>query len=472
MTFFATHHFMPIGQGLFGTGAIGHLDKRPLVRWVYDCGTLSERALMTNSLNALEQQVKIFDPQLARPRLDLVVISHFDSDHLNGLAELLSRFRVETLMLPFTHLEQRVRAMFAMRAYTSKADQRFMVDPVGTIATLPDTDIGRIILVPPSGTQPVPPPDQPNDPPPVQPRGQHDEHAPPIFSKGEPSTAEEREEFDAARQALKDGPCALASVSLMQRNSALLYAHLWEFVPFNDPAMLAKVDDVFLNAVKARRTQLMASSTLLARKNAIAGLKKLYDARFGDRGKGRNLISLFLYAGPMKTHRSLSHVHTGSLKECAFCCNCNIWPCDYFCCWHLRNPLRVRSSGGFLYTGDGFVEKPSRWQTLESFFGGQRFSRLLGLQVMHHGSRRNWYKGLAATIAPAVSVFSSDPSRGGSKPKHKSHPHAEVWKDFEPYGRMQADKTNGVQIVTTCSPYPRRTTPNFKPSMPNTRFMV
>ncbi|MDT7836277.1 hypothetical protein [Aquabacterium sp. OR-4] len=68
----------------------------------------------------MEHLVKIFDPTSAMPRLGLVVISHFDSDHLNGLAELLSRFRVEILMLPFTHQEQRVRAMFAMRAHTPK----------------------------------------------------------------------------------------------------------------------------------------------------------------------------------------------------------------------------------------------------------------------------------------------------------------------------------------------------------------
>ena len=63
------------------------------------------------------------------------------------------------------------------------------------------------------------------------------------------------------------------------------------------------------------------------------------------------------------------------------------------------------------------------------------------LQVMHHGSRSNWFPGIAAKISPQYSVFCSDPTHRGYK-----HPHAEVLRDFWGFGPVQVDKNNRVDF--------------------------
>jgi hypothetical protein len=54
---------------------------------------------------------------------------------------------------------------------------------------------------------------------------------------------------------------------------------------------------------------------------------------------------------------------------------------------------------------------------------------------MHHGARGCWHTGVAKALSPYFSVFSSDPDRSPLK-----HPHAEVVRDFLPYGPVQVDK--------------------------------
>jgi beta-lactamase superfamily II metal-dependent hydrolase len=61
---------------------------------------------------------------------------------------------------------------------------------------------------------------------------------------------------------------------------------------------------------------------------------------------------------------------------------------------------------------------------------------------MHHGSKYNWYKGLAADLSPAISVFSSDPNHSWG------HPHAEVLRDFWPYGAVQVDSHKSLTFRT------------------------
>jgi hypothetical protein len=68
-------------------------------------------------------------------------------------------------------------------------------------------------------------------------------------------------------------------------------------------------------------------------------------------------------------------------------------------------------------------------------------SRVSCFQVMHHGARGCWHNGIAKSLSPNISVFSSNP-------EHKSlmHPHAEVVKDFLPYHPVQVDKVSCLEI--------------------------
>ena len=60
---------------------------------------------------------------------------------------------------------------------------------------------------------------------------------------------------------------------------------------------------------------------------------------------------------------------------------------------------------------------------------------------MHHGAEGNWHEGVAAALAPAASLFSSDPAN-----KKLGHPHAPVLRDFWPYCPVQVDGTNTFRL--------------------------
>lgn len=461
MLTFAEHEFMPVGQGLFAVGALGQSNEQsPQFRWVYDCGTLSESALVKNGLDRLEADVKRHSA--GKPFLDLVAISHFDTDHLSGLADLLTRFRVGILMLPFTHLAQRLLYMFSRAPYTAKANRAYYIDPIGTILAIEGVEIGQILLVPPSNGEPVPyQPEQPIAPRPPRDLGDESrqEHEGLAFDEGDVQETADRAELDAMRAAAAPRN---VPVRLMRADSAATYLGVWEFVPYNEPRSRSKASIDFLGKVEAKRLALLSSTSLKARTVAIADLKNAYDAHFGDSAKARNVISLYLYSGPIGRHLDTLLVGEKPLSEVDRNC---MWGCPI--CWEdwfdaKRLPCAGGASG-MLYTGDGYVNKLPRWQELQHHFGVQRIGRLVALQVMHHGARDNWFSGVAALISPRVSVFSSDPERGTklkktgkrfrptnhSRKPRESHPHPDVLRDFCKYYPLQADKLKGVQILST-----------------------
>ena len=437
----ATHEFFPIGQGLFASGAVGRRSEpEPGCRWVYDCGTVSSKDLISSALYRLERDVSQFSCR--KPKLDLVVVSHFDTDHVSGLASLLKRFRVDTLMLPFTHLDQRLRVMYSERGYTRISAQPFFLDPVGTIAAMEGADIGQIVMVPASGPEAVVLPDTNDERPTNAPNRPLDDDPPrPVLTieDGLPANADEQGELDLA---VAGASLHGIAVRLMRRDSSARYLDQWEFVPFNDPALRSAADAKFLAAVESKRAQLLAKATIVGRTRVVTALKKIYDAQFGANSKARNIISLFLYCGPTRQRSIFTHLGNAPMSDDVMRCN---WSCDI--CWRMRfSTNRLNYSGrqtGFLYSGDGYLEKPSRWDALHRFYGPARVEHLVGFQVMHHGSVKNWHKGIAKTIRPGISVFSSDPSRGKTP-----HPHQSVKTDFAPYRPVQADTMTGVQILT------------------------
>lgn len=91
------------------------------------------------------------------------------------------------------------------------------------------------------------------------------------------------------------------------------------------------------------------------------------------------------------------------------------------------------NAGSVLYTGDGYLNTPERFDSLQVFLGTARMNGLALSQVMHHGSRFNWHVGLADKIWPVISVFSSNPDH-----QRYRHPRTEVSADFAPYGPLQA----------------------------------
>lgn len=394
-------NWWPVGQGLFASGAIASGVGPPL-NWVYDCGTSSRDALLVDALDNFAQQQLGIGASAVR----LCVLSHFDNDHISGVVRLIGRFPVQTLLLPYIPLWRRL--LIAIEQGINADDDLFgfFIDPVTWLAERGDGRIGEIIFVPGAGPDDVTPAASPPEG-----EGGGDVEDRGLYLK--PDYGELPPEADG------DPVLAQASrglqVRFLQRGGRLVVPLLWEFVPYNDAALAPRANRLFLRAAGPLIATLRDDPH--ARADALTGLKALYDRHFGTGSEARNLISLFLYSGPVGIRMRLRHGPLAGLPIDAV---------DF----------------AQMHTGDGLLDADTRFDAFARFYrGGARLQRAKIFQVMHHGARGSWHAGLAAKVAPQVSIFSSDPAR-----RRWHHPHEEVLRDFWTFGPRQVDRAKGYTL--------------------------
>lgn len=374
--------FHGVGQGLFCSGSLRRSRNHGAVfHWVYDCGTSSKQSILQEEIN--EYFLDVVNGSTSRPTLDLVTISHFDSDHISGLVSLLSRFNIDTLLLPYMQLEIRLDIAFAEGTYPQDPLMQFYVNPVAYIAGAAEKGaIKQFVFVPGSGGgegQPVPPTEPPKEWPSSENRWNLDFEADDELSLDRDPGGDFASLNVAGR---KIG----AAVRMLRPRSPIRVSSLWEFIPYNDVDLYPHNLDEFYKIVIKKRELLINADIKQKSRNALADLKSVYDDEFGTSAYQRNAISLFLYTGPV---------------------------------------FKLTEKASTLYTGDGYLDSPHKVDSLECYLGSERLRSLHFFQVMHHGSKKNWFPGLAARINPRVSVFSSDPDN-----KAYGHPDADVLRDF------------------------------------------
>jgi hypothetical protein len=213
------------------------------------------------------------------------------------------------------------------------------------------------------------------------------------------------------------GPHAGIAVYFLRPAGRLLTPGLWEFVPYNDAELAPSASLDFRGAVAPLIDGLLNDPA--GRAAALKDLRQLYDDHFGDTSELRNRISLFLYSGPLGGLR-LEHRIRGGWSGAQW--------------WMVRRFSQM-------HTGDGTLDEGPSFEAFARFFHpGSRLARVAVFQVMHHGSRANWHKGIAAKVAPDISIFSSDPVR------RLGHPHAEVLRDFWRFGATQVDQKQAYHL--------------------------
>lgn len=384
----------PVGQGLFASGAlVGQAGE--VTNWVYDCGTTSSDSLLEEALTNFAAQQADIEATAIR----LCALSHFDRDHISGVVRLIDRFPVRTLLLPYIPLWRRVLIAVEQGIGPDDPLLEFFLDPVAYLGDGRDGRIGEIVFVPPSG------PDGPVPEAPEDPDGSLDGRAPNLKVESE----------EPPEEALGDPAAAThagVAVQFLRRAGRLWLPLLWEFVPYNDAGLAPSATPAFIGDAAPLIATLLNSPT--GRASALKDLRQLYDDHFGDTSERRNLISLFLYSGPLGNHRLRRRFR-----------------------WSWRwGPWLDPERSSQIHTGDGTLDAGRRYEEFARFFSaGGRLARTALFQVMHHGSRANWHSGLAAKIAPDVSIFSSDPAH-----RRFGHPHAEVLRDFWRFGATSVDR--------------------------------
>lgn len=414
------HRFFPVGQGLFAAGSVEHWPPPPKrrrnikyagqsksapvgsYRWVYDCGSSTAKRLVTNAIDDLKRGCE-------GEKIDLLTLSHFHNDHINGVVDLLNEIGAKTVMLPWAPLWHRLLIGFEQGLRADDPEMLFFVDPVQYLTQEAGDGFEQVLFVmpsyddgPPFSTEPTAAPEPPKDlDDPDKPSG-----------PGEPVSYGD---LEGAYGHLDH------RVRMLRPGQAIPVMGVWEFVPYNDPDTRPSDPTGFEAKVAFRRKPLL-NGIDSERKDALKGLRSLYEATFGR--SVMNDISLMLYGGAIGTWRGYRY------------CDCHFHRLLGFCdCFQEHD-----TKASILLTGDGNLSSVSKWDMLERYLDRCRVVRTSVFQVPHHGARANWYSGLAAAASPTLSVFSSDPNHS------YGHPHAEVLRDFWNHGAIQVDQHFGFSI--------------------------
>lgn len=89
--------FNGVGQGLFYSASISDGNSR-VFNFVYDCGTFYDK-----NKNLLSEKICNCFPE---DKIDALFISHFHKDHISGIPELIKKYKVNYVFLPFFTKEE------------------------------------------------------------------------------------------------------------------------------------------------------------------------------------------------------------------------------------------------------------------------------------------------------------------------------------------------------------------------------
>ena len=89
----------PVGQGFFYSGTIYNDSSEPF-QLVYDCGS-NNMSVLNECISYYKKEFHIDFDKKAKIKIDMLVVSHFDADHVNGLIKLLEKTEVEQMYIPY-----------------------------------------------------------------------------------------------------------------------------------------------------------------------------------------------------------------------------------------------------------------------------------------------------------------------------------------------------------------------------------
>lgn len=455
MSIVVEQFFHPVGHGTFHTGIAQYSGEPCALSWVYDCGS-KRRSTLDSAIQSLSQT-----PFGAKRQIDLLVISHFDDDHVNGVESLLATWSVKWLVLPYTDLAPRLAQAAAVDDEPcSPSTVLFQLDPVQWLAVRGLSERVENLLFVEGG----PSPDTP-----VEPRPQGDDpdrpHRP--LSKEDDDRTEQPEgkqpryghgtNLDELVTPLNSFGTAPRLALLQHSQPVQALGSDLEFMFYNsdqpdmcrtraDGVRIARRSKAPLAVVEAEILQLtqqlqVGRPGVKPQRQWRKKLRDAYDRHFGKSSQARNNISLCL----------MTRVSIPLCKRWCFLCElygqryeCNCGPYGRVC--RQCKILYLRRERGYpgcsagtasLCLGDLTVTA-STIDSMQRHFA-HRWDALAAVQVPHHGSHHSWSKGNATRFDPYLFVQCvPDASR--------HHPHPSVESDIRQYCALRANYSQGVKI--------------------------
>lgn len=429
--------FNAVGHGTFFNGLVFDGLNESSFTWVYDCGS-KRKTKINQEITNLDQW------ELWPEEIDLLVLSHFDDDHVNGVERLLQTRKVRVLALPYMDIGHILAGAASVNTDPCSASTAtFQIDPVGWLQSRGlGGQVNTILMVQGGGPDDEnPQPDRNAAPLPGGPDNLNREIDEPARTARRTASP-----HPSNRQTSNHGKGSTPSVLNWQHGTPTMANQLpFELMFFN-----AKQPDLFhqdkTGNLVARRSHRPLSDVQAdvdaivkryrlndlsrqPRKKWRDALRGVYDKHFGTSSQQRNNISLCLLARPIDF-------------ELCFC--------TYFyrygiTTWYPR-PLNTKAfahtnieRGGTLLLGDLRINKATLSE-MQAHFGIRRWKDIGTVQVPHHGSEHSWEPGSAAAFSPELFVHCVPDSS-------PHHPHTNVRKDLWPIACVhEANYQRGVAI--------------------------
>jgi hypothetical protein len=139
-----SYKFHAIGQGCFFTGIFkDQAEDQDVLIFVFDCGSKTAGSYLTDEITKFKAKIK--KTEGGRPVIDLLMVSHFDEDHVNGILELLENVKCTNLVIPYLSIQERL-GVFSNGGAKAEWHRRFLQNPEQFIRSN-EYDVDRIILI-------------------------------------------------------------------------------------------------------------------------------------------------------------------------------------------------------------------------------------------------------------------------------------------------------------------------------------
>lgn len=401
---YSINTFYPAGHGTFFTGILYLGDGESTCRfsWVYDCGSRRKNLIERNE-GALEN--------FLNQKIDMICLSHFDSDHINGLETLIqkSKFKIRNLVLPYLPFSQRLETAFKTKSIDVLS---FALDPLGHLKAKRLLHKVDGILLIQGGDTPTSNPTSVENPS----LGSGKNKFFKIFPKGKQVDINDYppligEKININRKKQKE----------ILGNKIKNLGSKWEFVFFNLPLESKNLHPrASISNIHAHVKQILNSSK--KDKDKLEQLKRCYCEHFGNSSKSRNDISLCMLSRPLDSQ---------NLCRSMICFSAADQAVNY-----QSNYCTEETKIGMLLTGDISIDKATI-NLMKNHFGTTRWKDIGVMQIPHHGSVKSWEIGNHNISQHQYSVLCV-PDKG------THHPHNNVLNDLKDTTVVRADYSNSV----------------------------
>lgn len=396
------HYFDAAGHGTFFFGRLREdQSSMDAFTWIYDCGSLRK--------SHLKGLVRRFAEHTGETEtIDMVCLSHFDSDHVSGLDFILEKYCIETLIIPYVPLDVRLRLASEISEELAGAGNlaAYTLDP---IFYMEQRDFGarvnRIAIM--RGRSP----DEDGENRRGVPLGPLPERERPLGERPQlwrPTS----HRLDEDGGYLGSTGSLSGRVDIYSDDRSWRVDYLYEFVFYSKswPGARSPKSNVPIAQVAHEAREIITSYKLVGSGTPEPGwldaLKALYDTHFGHGYKQRNEISLCVFGSAYRDRDVMQ---------------CGLFTQDEPA--EVPLPLKVHSRNGVLLTGDAYLN-PTELKNLLAHLG-DRHEDLAVMQIPHHGSDHNWSPGNAVQCNAEFYVICA--------PGTSKHPGATVRRDLPGY---------------------------------------